>query len=189
MMPAYNPETFTTAYETPFGRALWEFLNEPDTIARMETATALGRPAVEGVEEQLLARFEQDVEQLMADRNKQMAGHMVRQIMEPRGYVIDMQNVKVTNGAPFTRATRYKLPTDLDFYVYNDGNDFRNVALTADKAGARLPPGTKWVYWKSFRGGLRGRIAFGVPNEKVARADIINQGYHLYRMPRLVRKA
>jgi hypothetical protein len=188
-MPTYNPETFASSYATALGGALWEFLNEPQIVASMETATALGAPAVEGIEEQLLGRFENEVEQLMSDRIKQMIGHMVRQVMEGRGYVIDMQNVKITNGAPFSRATRYKRPDSFIFHIFNDANDFRNVALTGDKAGSALPKGTKWRYWKSFQGRVRGRIAFGLTNENAARADINASGYHLYRMERMLRKA
>jgi len=188
-MPSYNPESFGPNYNTKLGRGLWAFLNEEGTITRLKTATALSRPAVEGIEEELLERFEADVDDILADRNKQMIGHMVRQVMESLGYVIDMQNVKIMNGAPFSRATRYKLPDDMTFHVFANSADWRDVALTADRAGSRLPDNTKWIYEKSFKGGLRGRIVFGLPNEKVARTEILQQGYHRYRRERMLRKA
>jgi hypothetical protein len=187
-MPNYNPESFTPNYHTALGRSLWAFLNEEGTITRMKTATSLGRPAAEGIEEELLERFETDIDDLLADRTKQMIGHMIRQVMESLGYVIDMQNVKIMNGAPFARATRYKLVDDMTFHVFANPADRHQVALTADKAGSRLPSDVKWVYEKSFKGGLRGRIVFGLPDEKVARAEILQQGYHRYRRGRMLRK-
>ncbi len=189
-MSAYDPGVFSKRYESSVGLDLWIFLNEADNIIRMETATALGRPAVEGLEEPLLDRFGADV---LEKRTKQMIGHMVRQIMEGNGYAIDVQNVKVTNGAPFSRATRYKLPGDMIFHVFRNSKDPRNFALTSDKAGSELKSSqpvkdTKWSYWKSFRGGLRGRIAFKLEDEAVARADIAEKGYHLYTWGRILRK-
>jgi hypothetical protein len=168
---------------------LWDFLNQPDTLLRLDTATALDRPAVEAIEEPLLEKFGAKV---LEDRIKQMIGHMVRQIMERRGYVIGVQNTKITNGAPFSRATKYRLPDDMVFHVFRSTTAARTLALTGDKAGARLPvdnplPGTKWTYWKSFRGGLRGRIAFGLENQKQARAEIAQNGYFIYEMPRLLK--
>lgn len=190
-MNAYLPGVFAATYDSDIGKSLWVFLNQKDNIVRMQTASALDRPAVEGVETQLLSEFGEAVFGVAVtnDRIKQMIGHMVRQIMEAMGYVIAVQNVKITNGAPFTRATRYKkLPDDMTFYVFQHPDDHRSVALTADKAGTRLPKlesGT-WHYWKSFRGGLRGRIAFGLENDAKARADIVSQGYYCYRIERMM---
>lgn len=188
-MSIYEPGVFAALYNSPVGQRIWAFLNTPETIVRMETATGLERPAVEGIEEPLLTEFGADV---LRDRTKQMIGHMVRQIMERSGYTIAVQNVKVTNGGPFSRATRYKLPDEMTFYVFKSSKDSRILALTSDKAGIRLraskpEPDTRWTYWKSFRGSLRGRIAFGLEDEKKARGDIAAKGFHIYRMPRMLR--
>jgi hypothetical protein len=48
---------FGSLYNTEHGRRIWAFLNASEIIVRMETATALDRPAVEGIEEQLLREF------------------------------------------------------------------------------------------------------------------------------------
>lgn len=80
---------------------LWVFLNEDETRIRMCTASDLGRPAVEAIEEQLLERFGAKV---LEDRVKQMIGHMTRQAMEQDGYVVDAQNVKITGGGLHSRA-------------------------------------------------------------------------------------
>lgn len=183
---SYDAGVFKELASTDLGRRLWQFLNEPENVVRMETATALGRPAVEALETALLAEFGADV---MPDRTKQMIGHMVRQVMEAKGYVLDAQNVKLTSGAPFSRGSRYRDPRDRLFHVFRDSSDARAFALTFDKAGAHLPGPSKrrWLYWKSFQGGLRGRIAFGLEDERAAREAIERDGYYLYRMARLLR--
>jgi hypothetical protein len=50
-------------------------------------------------------------DEVRADRIKQCIGNMIRQVMEPRGYRIDRQNVRIpaNRGNMFTSATRYKL--------------------------------------------------------------------------------
>ena len=157
---------------------MWEFLNGAETTIRMETAAQLDRPAVEGIEESLLSEFGEAV---LDGRTKQMIGHMVRQIMENRGYVVAQQNVKVTNGAPFTRATRYKKPDCVTYHVHRNIKSTQVLGLTQDRAGSRLPDlSADWTYWKSFKGALRGRIAFGLPDERKARSDITEQGFHIY---------
>lgn len=101
----YYPEHFSSTYEKGGGPDLWEFLNSPDNVVRMETATYLSRPAVEPLSPKLFERFGEHVQ---ADRIKQMIGHMVRQIMEGRGYHIDRNGVRITrSGNIFTRGTRY----------------------------------------------------------------------------------
>ncbi len=84
--------------------AFWAFLTRDDNVARLETASQLSKPAVEGVEEQLLAEFR---EEILADRVKQMVGHMVRQILEQRDWVLDQTDVKVQS-VPFSKAARYR---------------------------------------------------------------------------------
>lgn len=102
----YHPDKFAKNFNSPegIGRKLWDFLNEQDSITRLVTATELGRPAVEGVANKLFDRFGYIV---TFDRNKQMTGHMVRQIMERLGYKLDAQNVLARAGGVFTRASRY----------------------------------------------------------------------------------
>jgi hypothetical protein len=105
--PMYNPGSFSDVFNTDLGQRLWAYLNEHDNIIRMDTATFLERPAVEPLSPGLLATFGEPVRQ---DRIKQCIGNMIRQIVEPRGYQIDRQNVRIPpdRGNMFTSATRYK---------------------------------------------------------------------------------
>jgi hypothetical protein len=106
-MHDYHPQVFAETYNTPPGNALWAFMNEAENIIRMETATYLGRPAVEPLSPLLLARFG---DQIRADRIKQMIGHMARQVMERLGHRLDRNGVRITRkGNMFTSATRYVL--------------------------------------------------------------------------------
>ena len=187
-MPIYTPETFAALSKTTLGEALWVFLNEPPTVAKMKLATDLGRTAVEGIEEDMLERFEADVDDLLEDRTKQMIGHMIKQVMSVAGYIIDQQNVKVPTGV-FNRATRYKRSGSYTYFAHRGGAGGRQVALTADRAGTALPEGEKWVFWKSFEGGLRARIGFGLEDENAAQAEIAETGYYLHQIKRLLRRA
>nr|WP_306263365.1 hypothetical protein [Pararhizobium sp. IMCC3301] len=104
-MTPYNPDRFNSTYETKNGEEIWAFLNEHDNIIRMETATYLARPAVEPLSPKLKAKFGDDITE---DRVKQMIGHMVRQIMEKRGYHHDQNAVRISRALNiFTRASRY----------------------------------------------------------------------------------
>lgn len=64
-MLTYSPEKFASLYATDIGQQIWAFLGQPENIARLETASELRKPAVEGLEEQLLAKFRENV---LADR-------------------------------------------------------------------------------------------------------------------------
>lgn len=187
-MPIYIPETFAALSKTPLGEALWAYLNEPPTVAKMKLATDLGRTVVEGIEEDMLERFEADIDDLLEDRTKQMIGHMIKQVMSVAGYIIDQQNVKVPTGV-FSRATRYKRSGSYTYFAHMGGAGGRQVALTADRAGTALPKEEKWVFWKSFEGGLRARIGFGLEDEIAAQAEIASTGYYLHQIKRLLRRA
>ena len=101
----YAPRNFSDLYATPLGKKLWAFLNERDNLVRMETASYLQRPAVESLVPFLLDKFGDKVRE---HRVKQMTGHMVRQVLEARGYVVDRQGVRITRGdGLFTSGTRY----------------------------------------------------------------------------------
>jgi hypothetical protein len=101
----YAPRNFSDLYATPLGKKLWAFLNERDNLVRMETASYLGRPAVEAVGPLVLDKFGDKARE---HRVKQMIGHMTRQILEARGYVVDRQGVRITRrDILFTSGTRY----------------------------------------------------------------------------------
>lgn len=181
----YDPGTFAQLAGTPLGAELWERLNSAAYIAALKTATLLHQPAVKGIEEMLLSDFGDKV---MDDRVKQMIGHMVRQIMERHGYEIDQQKVKM-DSIPFYAATRYRRRDEWTYYVWRKSSDPRACALTNDRTGARLPTlvGDRWLYWRSFTGLLQGSVLFGMQTDGGARTDMGAQGYHLIRMPRLMK--
>ncbi len=101
----YIPGRYSSTYANEGGKEIWNYLTMPQNIIRMETATYLSRPAIEPLSPALLKRFGDEVRK---DRIKQMMGHMVRQIMENGGYVLQQSNVKISNaGCIFSRASRY----------------------------------------------------------------------------------
>jgi len=101
----FDASSFSDLAETPTGKALWQFLNTNEALACLDTTTFLQRPALEGLQPQLLETFGEDI---IADRWKQMTGKMVRQIMERRGYTLDQTGVRTRVGRLFTSAARYK---------------------------------------------------------------------------------
>ena len=125
-MFAYSPEKFVSLYESELGQRIWGFLTRSDNVARLETASELSKPAVEGIEEQLLAEFREEV---LADRVKQMVGHMVRQILEQRDWVLDQTDVKVQS-VPFSKAARYRRSDWFTFHAFRNTSDPRDVAIT-----------------------------------------------------------
>ena len=89
----YRPDKFAMMCKDEGEQAIWRFLNERENVLRMETACYLGRPAIEPLSPMLLQRFGPSIKRV---RLKQMIGHMVRQILEARGYQLDRSTVKIT---------------------------------------------------------------------------------------------
>ncbi len=106
----YKPNKFSDISDSDFGVRLWRFLTSPDILLRMDTATYLRRPACEAIQDELTNKFEEfrEGDNSKLTRYKQMCGHMVRQIMEQRGYVLDSQRIPLRVGNLFRTATRYK---------------------------------------------------------------------------------
>lgn len=101
----YTPGHFSSTFKDHSGQAIWEFLRKEDNLVRMETATYLSRPAAEALSPQLLQTFG---ERVKADRVKQMVGHMIRQILESKGYRLDQTSVRISRpGNIFSSAARY----------------------------------------------------------------------------------
>jgi hypothetical protein len=184
-MLTYNPETFVNLYASQLGQNIWAFLNRPEILARLETATELGKPAVEGIEEQLLEVFDEDV---LADRVKQMIGHMVRQILEHRGWILDQSEVKVQS-MPFIKAARYKRPNWFTLHAYRNSSDPRNVVITSTRQGHCLPNGIRWTYYVTFGSPLKAAAAFGLRDLQRVREEIQQHGYHRIRVERMLRRA
>ena len=92
LLPLYRPDKFATAFEHLDGAALWEWLHQDHVVLMMETASYLKRPAVEAISPVLEPAFPKV---LTSVKLRQMIGHMVRQILESRGYHLDRSNVRI----------------------------------------------------------------------------------------------
>ena len=184
-MFAYNPEKFASLYASALGQRLWAFLTRPEIVARLETASELCKPAVEGIEEQLLAEFREDV---LAHRVKQMVGHMVRQIMEQRDWVLDQTDVKVRS-VPFSKATRYRRSDWFTFHAFRNTADPRDVVITDRRQNPTLPTGSRWIFYATFASPLKAAVAFGVRDTKELRRQVHSHGYHRVRIERVLGSA
>ena len=184
-MVAYNPDKFGSLYETDLGQRLWGFLTEEANIARLETASQLGKPAVEGIEEHLLEAFREDV---LADRVKQMVGHMVRQILEQRDWVLDQTDVKVQS-VPFSKAARYRRADWITFHAFRNTSDPRDVVITDRRQNAPLPTDARWAYYATFASPLKASVAFGVRDIRQLRQHVHAHGYQRMRIERMLRRA
>lgn len=184
-MYAYRPEKFASLYASDLGQRIWTFLTRPEQVARLETASGLGKPAVEGIEEQLLEAFREEV---LADRVKQMVGHMVRQILEQEGWVLDQADVKLQS-VPFSKAARYRRPDWVTFHAFRSTNDPRDVAITDRRQNAPLPADTRWIYYATFASPLKAAVAFGVPDIRQLRLQVHAHGFQRVRIERMLRRA
>ncbi len=127
----YRPDKFSDLASLSLGKNLWNFLTTEENIIRMETAIDLGKPAVEAVAGRLVTEFGDDVR---VDRVKQMIGHMVRQIMENKGYQLDAQNVKVLQDRRlFKKASRFRDGTAKTTQIgYVNRNNQRNLGTQGE---------------------------------------------------------
>jgi hypothetical protein len=185
IMFTYDPEKFASINNTPLGRQIWGFMTRPETVARLETASELGRPALEGIEEQLLDTFREEV---LADRVKQMIGHMARQIMEQRGWVLDQSEVRVLS-VPFIKATRYRRPDWFTFHAFRNTSDPRDVAITDRRQNPDLPQDARWTYYVTFSSPLKASVAFGVSDLGKLAEEVRGRGYRRVRVERMLRRA
>lgn len=184
-MLTYSPEKFASLYATDLGQRIWAFLAQPENVARLETASELGKPAVEGLEEQLLAEFREDV---LVDRVKQMVGHMVRQILEQRDWVLDQSDVKVQS-VPFSKAARYRRPDWITFHAFRNTTDPRDVVITDRRQNPQLPGDARWSYYATFASPLKAAVAFGIGDIKQLRQQVHTQGFRRVRVDRMLRRA
>ncbi len=150
----------------------------------METATDLGKPAVTGMEERLLDRFGEGV---VDDRVKQMVGHMVRQVMEARGYRLERRDVFI-GSALFSKGTRYSRPDWQRLHVFRNSRNPRELCFASSRVAANLPAptnGGKWRFWASFATVLRGQIAYGIDVNEVRR-EVAAHGHAVRCLNRIV---
>lgn len=104
-MTNFNSGSFSDLAGTDMGKRLWAFLKTSDSIVRLETTTYLGRPALEGLQSELLATFGDEIR---VDRWKQVAGRMTKQVMEERGYTFIRSGMKTRVKDLFTTAALYR---------------------------------------------------------------------------------
>lgn len=184
-MLSYNPDKFASLYASPVGQRCWAFLTCDENIARLETASELGRPAVEGIEEHLLAEFGEDV---LADRVKQMVGHMIRQVLEHQGWVLDQADVKIQS-VPFSKAARYRRAEWITFHAFRNSADPRDVVLTDRRQHAVLPDDARWIYYATFASPLKAAVAFGVRDIAELHQQVRARGFRRIRIQRMLRRA
>ncbi|WP_298236602.1 hypothetical protein [uncultured Azohydromonas sp.] len=180
-IPPFEARSYSGLASTPLGQKLWNYLNRPESVLRMQAASDLERPALQALEEGLLQEFGDKV---MDDRVKQMIGAMTRQVMERVGYVWVRNNVPLA-GVPFSRASKYRRRDLAEFHVWRASDDPRRLALSLVKAGAQLPAceAGRWLYWKSLDGEIRVVVGLGIADIGAAKRALAEQGCHLHTMP------
>lgn len=117
--PNFETKTFSDIYKSSNGEAIWDFFNEPISIARMQAVSDVSKPALLAVENLLIQKgliserdAVSDENKAQFDRLKQMLGAMVRQAMENNGYQLHASNVKVPNSKVFYSASSYRCKSD-----------------------------------------------------------------------------
>jgi len=188
MLNPYVPGSFAKEYATPLGQALWPWLNSTSTVALLESASDLGHPAVAGIEEALLKEFGAPI---LADRVKMMIGHMVRQVLEIRGWEIEREGVTMAS-VPFFKATRYRRKDGFSAQVFRSSADPRQLCLAPNKTGRKLPAdpaGGRWTHWCAVTSRLRANVGIGLDAREceAAMSKMRADGFYLHHMPRLLR--
>lgn len=183
----YNPDKFVSDFGTPDGKKLWEVLTDEANIARMETASDLGQPALRPLEDILLQKVGKSI---LEDRMKQMAGHMVRQIMESRGFVHDASDIKL-NSVPFYKASRYRRADKPSFYLFRSSKNPRQIGLTGTRNGETLPSapdGAKWMFVNTLSSPIKAMVGYDF-DLKVAAKAIAEKGFFVHQHGRALRGA
>jgi hypothetical protein len=186
-LTAYAAGSFKALAETKLGQQLWKFVNREEIVARLDTATDLGSPAVAGIEEPLLSEFGVGV---LDDRTKQMIGHMVRQVMDAEGYEVEKQNVKISS-ALFSKGTRYRQHDWQRLHVFRNTQQSSKLCFASSRNTQALPSpadGGEWRFWASFATSLRGQIVYGVDVREV-RQEVAAKGFALRTLRRIMRPA
>jgi hypothetical protein len=184
-MYQFQPGQFTAEYETPEGQRLWELLNREEVVARMETASDLGQPALAPLEDILLGELGSV---MLQDRFKQMAGRMTRQVMERHGFVHDSSDVRL-NSVPFYKASRYRRRDETGLYLFKSSKDPKEICLTDTRKGekmAQLSDGAHWIFVNYISSSLKASIGYGFDLKKAV-IEVRQHGYILHRMSRIMK--
>lgn len=182
-MLIYHPEKFKSLSLTPIGLRMWAFLNRDNIVQLLETKSADGYPAVMGIENEILEEFG---DALQEERLRQMIGHMVRQILEARGWQLDQMNVKTTS-APFTKAARYTHPSRISAHIFRNAANRFDLCMTNTRSAAALPPiDSGWTHAAHVDSTLK-MAFFGIRDPKAALNNIAQHGYHRQTVTRMSR--
>ena len=183
-MDDFSARTFEREYRSPDGQKLWSVLNRADVVARMETASDLGRPALEAVEDILLEELRTVI---LRPRFKQMAGRMTKQILEGRGFGHEAYGIRL-NSVPFYKASRYHRRNRPRLYLFRSSTQFREICLTDTRDGAKLPPleRGRWIYFNTIDSPIKASVGYGFDMEQ-AISTVRRQGYFRHTVPRTLR--
>lgn len=182
----YQPGKFGVPTDPEFVSELWAALNEPTFVQAMTDASDSVRPAIEAVRDKLLERFP---DKIVEDRNKQLAGHMVRQIMEHRGYELVSKNERVDR-FPFSRAALYRKRGAFELFVFRSSGDPRHVCVSAKRSKASLPssPSKDWAFWTVVDSKLQAAIALGAKDVDDLVKQVRENGFVTLDVPRIFRR-
>jgi hypothetical protein len=182
-MIAFDAGQFSGEYQSRDGRKLWSLLNREEVAARMETASDLGYPALAAVEEILLQEMNAVI---LQDRFKQMAGRMVRQIMEARGFDHETSDIRL-NSVPFYKASRYRRRELTTLYLFKNAANPRDICLTDTRKGEKLPdlPRGRWIFVNTLSSRLKAQIGYGL-DLTAAAATVARSGFRRHTVERLL---
>lgn len=183
-MLEFDAGQFAAEFETPEGNALWAILNREDVVARMETASDLGQPALAPIEDILLAELGAAI---TLDRYKQMAGRMVRQVMEAHGFEHEASDIRL-NSVPFYKASRYRRRDQIGLYLFKNSSDPRLICVTATRKGEAMPTPEKgrWMYVNLLTSNLKAQVGYSFDLNAAIR-EVGKRGYFLHHVPRVMR--
>ncbi len=157
-LQGYSPQHFASAYAR-WGTELTLFLCNEVNLARAETASELGRPAAQALAQPLIDRFGDAAKDLVF---RQLVGHMMRHIMEARGWILEQTEVRIPNGPLFTRAARYARAG--------------SSAIILNASPSAPPNATTW-FFNYFR--LRYQVAATLPSTFGQQGDELTPDQHI----------
>jgi hypothetical protein len=182
----YDPGRLGLGQDEQFAREAWDFLNEPQIVQGMISATDLGHPAVAGVREALVARF---LNLMNVERNRQRVGHMTRQIMERHGFELDQPEVKV-NLYPFSKAARYRRKDSVALHVFRASSDHQEICVAETRSVTGFPQpskGGRWIYWTCITSKLQAAVGFDIRNLHGLKNTVAQEGFVRLRTRRVLR--
>ena len=183
-MTDFDAGQFSAEYATEDGRKLWIVLNREPVVARMETASDLGQPALAAVED-ILLEVMGDV--ILRDRFKQMAGRMVRQVMERHGFEHETSDVRL-NSVPFYKASRYRRRDQTLLYLFKSTTNPREICLTDTRKGEKLPALSHghWLFVNNVTSAIKAQVGYGFDLNATA-AVVARAGFLRHTVERIMR--